>query len=171
MRFWTRPVYTGRVIISHNVIFFERTDPSEIELVPKHHDFVPSFKKYPEFHYTDQNLFSGGSSASTVSKRVENGDPKPSSTRAKIVTIKIRTNLDADFVEIELEPTNTSLDDFKKICLKEFDHVKIDPNVMKLEKIRKLPDVLIRNTNDVRRLKDDNAVEFCFVGSKDMNLI
>jgi hypothetical protein len=90
---------------------------------------------------------------------------------APLKTIKIKTNLDDDFVEVDLDLTNITIEEFKKICIREFDYVNIDYDLMELDKIRKLPNILIRNTNDVRRLKDDQSVEFCFVNKNKTDLI
>ena len=141
--------------------------------------FIPSFKKYPEFHYANASLFGSDQSVSSY-KSLDDSliGRKPtdlltkSESSSNFVTIKIRTNLDEDFVEIDLDRLHTSFETFKEICLNEFvDYVSIDFSVMRLEKIRKLPDVLIRNTNDVKRLKENQSVEFFFVNKNKSNLI
>ena len=83
----------------------------------------------------------------------------------------MRTNLDDDFVEIDIDPSNTSFEAFKNICIREFDYVEADFDKLRLHRVKKLPNVLIRNTNDVKRLKNDQSVEFYFLDKNTPNLI
>lgn len=170
-------------------------DPEVVALTLQNEEFIPNYKKHPEFHYANSGLFSleqQSSSSSTNNKPVEPTTAttvnslarhktiqaaqveqhNENGTNSRFTTIKIRTNLDEDFVEIDFDRLNTNFEAFKEMCINEFvDYVDIDFGVMKLDKIRKLPNVLIRNTNDVKRLKEDQSVEFFFVNKNTSNLI
>jgi len=76
-----------------------------------------------------------------------------------IIAVRFRTNKDEDFIEIDLDKENTSYDEFKNIIYKELSHID---NKLSICKIRKLPNILIRNTSDIRRLKNEQEIEVFF---------
>lgn len=91
---------------------------------------------------------------------------------SELITIKLRTNLDPDFVEMDLIPSEVaSFERFREACMREFTHVHINTERVFLHRIRKLPDVLVRNLGDLRRLKSNDALEFCFRDKIESNLI
>jgi hypothetical protein len=87
--------------------------------------------------------------------RSKHGDIKSNS----MITIRLKANTDEDFIEIDIDKAETSFDVFKEICRKELNHVDDFKSIFK---IRKLPNILIRNTNDVRRLKNEQEIEVVF---------
>lgn len=156
---------------------------------------MPNFKKYPEFHYTNTSLYepsikpqnsppqkahatttttttaTGSSSLVALSSQVEKyniGDQERTvmlSPSVDVVTIRVKTNLDDDFIEVDLDRLNTDFNRFKEICIRELQDCVHIGNDYILQKIRKIPNILIRNTNDIRRLKNEQAIEFVFVKS------
>ncbi len=72
------------------------------------------------------------------------------------ITLKLRVHSDVDFIEFDVDTTTLSFTGFKQLCATE---LQIDAE--NIEKIRKLPNVLIRNDNDIRRLKTDQEIEIC----------
>ena len=80
-----------------------------------------------------------------------------------LITVKIRDSEELDFIEVDLDIGNTTFDLFKEIVYKELEYEKKDAEILK---VRKLPNVLIRNTNDIRRLKEDQEIEIIFRNSK-----
>jgi hypothetical protein len=78
---------------------------------------------------------------------------------ANIIAVRFRANTDEDFVEIDLDKENTSYDEFKNILFHELSHID---RKLSINKIRKLPNILIRNTSDIRRLKNEQEIEVFF---------
>jgi hypothetical protein len=78
---------------------------------------------------------------------------------ANIIAVRFRANTDEDFVEIDLDKENTSYDEFKNILFHELSHID---RKLSIYKIRKLPNILIRNTSDIRRLKNEQEIEVFF---------
>ena len=76
-----------------------------------------------------------------------------------IITVRLRANNDEDFIEIDLDKENTSFDEFKNILHKELSHVD---KKLSICKIRKLPNILIRNNSDIIRLKNEQEIEVYF---------
>ncbi len=85
-------------------------------------------------------------------------DLATSSSDIEIITIKVRAHGDEDFVELDIDKRMT-FDQFKTACVNELDHIT---NGSPVFKIRKLPNVLIRKTADVKRLKQEQEIEFIF---------
>ena len=83
-----------------------------------------------------------------------------SSHNQDIITVRIRANTDEDFIEVDIDRLNAKFDEFKDIIVKELDHLD---KKLQIFKIRKLPNILIRNTNDIKRLKNDQEIEVIFV--------
>lgn len=74
---------------------------------------------------------------------------------ADIITIKARAHGDEDFVELDIDKRMTFVE-FKAACISELDHIEKDAPVLK---IRKLPNVLVRKTADIKRIKPDQEIE------------
>lgn len=75
-----------------------------------------------------------------------------------IITIKVRAHNNEDFVELDID-RNMSFEKFKKQCISELDSVDTNSPLLK---IRKLPNVLIRDSRDLKRLKQDQEIVFIF---------
>jgi hypothetical protein len=73
----------------------------------------------------------------------------------EIVTIRLKSNLDLEFIEIDVDTNNTSFEEFIRICLQELNLV----NDIVPKKLVKQGNILIRNTRDIRRLKNNNEIE------------
>ena len=54
-----------------------------------------------------------------------------------------------------MDQQNTTFEEFKKLCLEELQFNK-DAYI---NKIRKLPNILVRNDRDIKRLKNDQELE------------
>ena len=110
-------------------------------------EFVPNFLKHPDFshlrHFNSENV------------EIKNDKIKTMMSDDKsLITIKIRVHLELDFIEVDLIPDKTSFEEFKKICIDE-----LELKITVISKIRKLPNILIRNDKDVKRLKDGQEIE------------
>ena len=77
-----------------------------------------------------------------------------------VITIKVKTEHESDFIEMEIDRSNMSFDEFKIACVAELDDI-LD-KTLPVVKIRKLPNILIRNTRDIKRLKNNQEIEFIF---------
>ena len=75
------------------------------------------------------------------------------------ITIRLKASTDEDFVEIDLDKENTSIEEFKEIIFRELEHIDCKSQIYK---IRKMPNILIRNTNDLKRLKNEQNIEVIF---------
>ena len=147
-----------------------------VETVSSQISFIPNFIKNPDFHYGNKQLFNGNNkngSSDTLKETSTSGHQTKSNiaisdsnmisnhsqNRSEIVTIRVKANTDEDFIEIDIDKMNLDFETFKNICRKELDHIDLKKSIFK---IRKLPNVLIRNTNDIKRLKMDQEIEFVF---------
>ena len=74
-----------------------------------------------------------------------------------IITVKVKCNFDEDFIELDINK-GMSFEKFKATCLEELENHYVLPVV----KIRKLPNVLMRDDRDMGRLKDNQEIEFVF---------
>jgi hypothetical protein len=95
-----------------------------------------------------------------VMNLAKNENISNSSHDQDIITVRIRANTDEDFVEVDIDKLSTTFEEFKSIIVKELDHLD---KKLQIFKIRKLPNILIRNTNDIKRLKNDQEIEIIFV--------
>ncbi|RNA35116.1 ankyrin repeat domain-containing 40-like [Brachionus plicatilis] len=129
---------------------------------------VPNFVRNPQFHYVDKSLFDSEPTKQTlepeVNKKNSNGTTMaysaPKVGGKEMVTIRIRSSFDEDFIEVDIDKQNLDFEGFKKLCRAELDHVS---ESYKIHKIRKLPNILVRNTNDIKRLQNEQEIEFVFV--------
>lgn len=128
---------------------------------------IPNFIKNPQFHYVDKSLYDNEpinhsselKSVKNISDTSKNQDWKATKFSQEMITVRIRSNFDQDFIEIDIDKQNLDFEVFKKMCLNEL--IDMNDN-LKIEKIRKLPNILIRNTNDIKRLKNEQEIEFEF---------
>ena len=136
--------------------------------------FTPAFLKNPSFHYSNKTLYSFDTSSqvktdtSLLKATDETTETLLNPKRIKfldkhierdIVTVRFKASTDEDFVEIDLDKANTTFEEFKELIYKELNH--IDKNLC-ISKIRKLPNVLVRNTSDIRRLKEEQEIVVFF---------
>lgn len=110
----------------------------------------------PNYHYDIFHFKINYLDLKPINKSV-NGTQKTS--EESVITIRLKEHLDEDFIEIDIDRFNLTLEDFKKLCYKELDHISEDRSIVK---IRKLPNILIRNDNDIRRLKNEQEIEIIF---------
>jgi hypothetical protein len=141
--------------------------------------FVPNYLANPEFLYAKSNLFTSYTSKPDETQLESNNKiileqekpnkyiPQSKSNNSimsvaipEVITIRLKANLDEDFIEIDIDKLNMSFEEFKEICYKELDHID---RKMKIFKIRKLPNILIRNTNDIKRLKNEQEIQVIFI--------
>lgn len=73
----------------------------------------------------------------------------------QIMTIKLKSNLVSEFIEIDLDINNTNFEEFTRICLQELNL----SNEIVPKKIIKEGNILVRNTRDIKRLKNNNEIE------------
>lgn len=93
-----------------------------------------------------------------MKENISDNTKREVSLQSQMVTIRVKTHLDSDYIEIDVDILNTSLDEFKKLCLEELNL----PRDTELTKIKKYQNVLIRNDKDIKRLKNDVEVELFF---------
>lgn len=113
---------------------------------PPKSNFVPSFLKFPDFSHLrhfDENQVKKNETTIKASFNNENE-----------ITIKMRTQLETDFIEVDFDPNDTSFEKFKLICKQE-----LDLNYNEIIKIRKLPNIIIRNDKDIKRIKNGQEIE------------
>jgi ankyrin repeat protein len=118
---------------------------------------IPNYLSHPQFHYSNANYFKALKPKDNDQKQelieektTKNVDIKDS------ITVRIRLNTDKDFIEFDIDRLNTTIEQFKMICYQELDN--FDKSLC-IKKIRKLPNILIRNTNDIKRLKNEQEIE------------
>jgi hypothetical protein len=129
-------------------------------------DFVPNFVKYPDFHYGNKDLFDikpvevlkTNLTTREIFKKEQaiQNEPKTS----EIITIRVKSSTDEDFIELDIDKLNIDFEAFKDLCRKELDHIDVRRTIFK---VRKLPNILMRNSSDVRRLKNEQEIEIIFV--------
>lgn len=132
---------------------------------------MPNFVKNPVFHYSDKSLYSSSSvSTSSSSTKLAEFDSLPTAQTAQKaeekktnpkeeITVKLRDADELDFIEIDLDKESTSFEQFKQLILTELEY---DSQCKEILKIRKLPNVLIRNTKDIKRLQENQEIEVIF---------
>ena len=145
----------------------------------KSQTFVPNYLANPEFLYANSNLYTSYTASSKSNdvqlesdkKLIEQDKPNKYipqsksydsmlSKESEVITIRLKANEDEDFIEIDIDKLNITFEEFKEMCYKELDHID---RKMKIFKIRKLPNILIRNTNDIKRLRNEQEIQVIFV--------
>lgn len=145
----------------------------------KSQTFVPNYLANPEFLYANSNLYTSYTASSksndvqleSDNKLIEQDKPNKYipqsksydsmlSKESEVITIRLKANEDEDFIEIDIDKLNINFEEFKEMCYKELDHID---RKMKIFKIRKLPNILIRNTNDIKRLRNEQEIQVIFV--------
>ena len=157
-------------------------------------NFTPNYAKNPEFHYANSHLYNSssqgrenpdtiGAKASEALIQSQISEKKPfkrefsesvylpaskigdaPANPPEYVTIKIRSHLDDDFIEIDIDKANLSIDQFKELCNRELG--EFDKSIRSIIKIRKLPNVLVRNTTDIKRFRNDQEIELIYSDQK-----
>ena len=135
--------------------------------IPNQTPLVPNFIKNPQFHYVNKSLYDTvpikESSELECVKNIPDSsliqDRKVTKSNQEMITVRIKSNFDKDFIEIDIDKQNLDYEAFKKMCRKELTDIDA---AMTIYKIRKLPNILIRNTNDIKRLKNEQEIEIEF---------
>lgn len=129
-------------------------------------NLIPNFLKNPQFHYANKSLYDSEPIRQNTKIDVDINpnvgqmlDKSPKISKEKI-TIRVRSNFDEDFIEIDIDKQNLDFEMFKKVCQAELEGINEN---FRIYKIRKLPNILIRNTNDIKRLQNEQEIEFVFV--------
>lgn len=124
----------------------------EEEMIEKH-GFVPSFIKHPQFFYANKSLFN--SVDISYNSSTHNSIKRPLIPE---ICIKVRISglKDLDFIEIDINTMVCNFDEFKGILCEELDIIGKEN---KITKIRKLPNIKLRNVKDICRLKDGDSIE------------
>lgn len=141
--------------------------------------FVPNYVQYPQFPYSEsadefaQRVGIQLNATSTVdsssgfvgkddffhepnSKQMEQPERKasPEDERTLVLKFRIAESEEKDFIEIELDRKCSSFSAMVDACLTEFG---VDKS--KLKKIRKLPNTIVRNDRDMKRLTQFQEME------------
>lgn len=77
-----------------------------------------------------------------------------------VLKVKLHGSSDPDFIEIEIAKWKLTYNNLLKICCEELEVVE-----SQVERIRKLPNTRLRKDNDVKRLKDYQAIEIVLKSS------
>ena len=132
-------------------------------------NFVPNYLQNPEFPYSESatefatrlGIPSTGYSATqeilSDKNNISSGNTVCSTvTEESTLVLKCRLadSEETDFIEVELSQKCLNFEALVKTCLSEFD---IDRT--KLKKVRKLPNTIIRNDRDVKRLFQYQEIE------------
>ena len=88
---------------------------------------------------------------------VANAVTTTSENQASIITVRVRASTDDDFIELDVDKRTTSFDAFKAMCCRE-----LERPAASVSKIRKLPNLLVRNDRDIQRLVHEQHVELVF---------
>ena len=92
-----------------------------------------------------------------LEKFYENSSHK-SNDQDNTIVVKVRNSGEPFFIEIELESSDLTILTFTKVLKEEF-NLSEDTSLL----ITKLPNVLIRNDKDIKRLKTGQEIEFLVV--------
>eukprot|EP00128_Syssomonas_multiformis_P011455 Colp12_sorted_trinity150504_noHs@31080 len=114
--------------------------------------FVPNYLRHPDFFYSAKQT-----SAPSVKETESDKTPvmatestKPLVT-SQALTIKARTANEEDYIEVDVP--QLSYESFISACCSELD---IDRS--HVSKVKKLPDILVRNDRDVQRLSQGQEI-------------
>lgn len=122
--------------------------------------FIPNYLKHPVFPYIN-NLSSKNSypfaelNESSVQQPTPNRWPSQTNNNELVLKIRTANSEEKDFIEIELEDDFT-FDNLVKTCIKE---LNIALENYDIEKLRKLPNTIIRKDKDVLRLQQFQEIE------------
>ncbi len=130
-------------------------DRSFVDDVEKKADFVPSFLKYPDFSHLRHFEPEAKKQKQPIETVVVKQNVVPVNG---LITLKIRLESDRDFIEIDFDRSNTSFEQFKSILANE---LQLGDDGRGIVKIRKLPNVLVRNDKDIERLRNEQEIEIC----------
>ncbi|PAA82992.1 hypothetical protein BOX15_Mlig025226g3 [Macrostomum lignano] len=111
--------------------------------------FVPNYLRNPEFHYARRTA---GSASAAAAAAASGGGTLPGSRLPLLLLARVAKSRDPDFIEVEL--ANRSYDGLMDLLCQELGQ---DP--VSVERIRKLPNVRLRNDADVGRLEHGQQLE------------
>ncbi|XP_060071781.1 ankyrin repeat domain-containing protein 40-like [Ylistrum balloti] len=118
---------------------------------------TPGYLANPPFPYT-QPGYGGGTSAGQTTSTVESASRphQHNSLDENEIVLKIRlANSDErDFLEVELERSNLGFESLLNLMCRE-----LGVDRRSVQKIRKLPDTIVRKDKDVRRMRDFQELE------------
>uniref|UniRef100_A0A1I8IJK2 ANK_REP_REGION domain-containing protein n=1 Tax=Macrostomum lignano TaxID=282301 RepID=A0A1I8IJK2_9PLAT len=115
--------------------------------------FVPNYLRNPEFHYARRTAGSASAAAAAASAAAASGGGTlPGSRQPLLLLARVAKSRDPDFIEVEL--ANRSYDGLMDLLCQELGQ---DP--VSVERIRKLPNVRLRNDADVGRLEHGQQLE------------
>ena len=136
--------------------------------------FVPNYLSNPNFPYSETapefarrlgipyDVMNGHSSSPSFEAHTNKNDNecqfKQSQQREQlqdlVLKLRIAESVEKDFIEVELDEKHLNFDSLVNLCI-------TDLNIEReqLDKIRKLPNTIVRNDKDVRRLKQFQEIE------------
>lgn len=149
------------------------TDTDDSQELPIKVEFVPNYILNPDFpysesaaefarrlgiHHSPMRTSASNSEGFNKSHALSNCNDKqltPEENEGDLVLkFRIAGSDEKDFIEIELDRQCISFTALVDICLKEFNVER-----SKLKKIRKMPNTIVRNDRDVKRLKQFQEME------------
>ena len=117
------------------------------ENIQDKYGFVPNFIKYP------QTILSGGDCGSLR-------DTLRHKSREVCIRARIAEAKEKDFIEQDIDLDACTFEELKSVLCQE---LRIDPKVLIVRKVRKLPNTIIRNDRDVQRLVEGSEIELILV--------
>ncbi|KAI6655168.1 Ankyrin repeat domain 40 [Oopsacas minuta] len=114
------------------------------------HGFVPNFIEYPHITYPGREDDHLNESVLIQSREI-------------YVKVRIAENEETDFIELDIDVEGISFEEFRFILCQE---LQINTKQQSVKKIRKLPNTIVRNEKDIKRLKEGTEVELILIDNQ-----
>ena len=123
----------------------KRSNEFNLGIIENRYGFVPNFIKHRQFSHS-------------VRDRQTNHQLETDFVRSRDICIKARVadGEETDFIELEIDLELCSFAEFKSLLCRE---LLVDCELQTVKKIRKLPNVIVRNDRDIKRLKEGTEIE------------
>ena len=118
-------------------------------------NFVPNYLSNPVFPYGAQNKSSAFQSYPQPTEKSEKTLDYVDDNEL-VLKLRIADSIDKDFIEVELDRKELTFANLIKVCKEELSIT----NGQEIQKVRKLPNTLVRKDKDVKRLKQFQEIEF-----------
>ena len=135
--------------------------------------FVPNYLQNPEFPYAESvrefatrlgvenavpgkkedSLPNSGQGCPPSSGELSHSDKEPDKS-ILVLKCRIADSEETDFIEVELNPNCLTFESLLQACMSE-----LDLDRTRLKKVRKLPNTIVRNDRDVKRLVQFQEIE------------
>ncbi|XP_072380281.1 ankyrin repeat domain-containing protein 40-like [Diabrotica undecimpunctata] len=114
-------------------------------------NYVPNYLKNPPLSV---DLGTGHKKQKTTDCRNAPVPTSSSEEEVLVLPVKIFSSSDPDFIEIEIIKSNLTYANLLRVCCQELGILE-----SQVERVRKLPNIRLRNDNDVKRLRSHHLLE------------